>query len=178
VGYETTGAAGYVDSLRSRAQELGIAERLTFAGTLATRNELISLCGRHDVGLALMPLESGDLNLGSMAGASNKPYDYLACGLALLVSSRADWEQMFVRPGFGLSCDPASADSVADALNTFAAQPAATRTMGERGRQRVIEEWNYEHQFRPVMDLLGGSGRSPSGSSARTHADWKPKAIR
>jgi len=177
VGYETVGATGYVDSLRARARELGIDERLKLTGTLATRSELIALCGRHDVGLALMPLESGDPNVGSMAGASNKPYDYLACGLALLVSSRADWEQMFVKPGFGLSCDPLSAESVTDALNTFAAQPATTRTMGERGRQRVIEEWNYEHQFRPVMDMLGGSG-NPSGSLALRQAGWKAKAIR
>ena len=178
VGYETVGAKGYVESLRARARELGIAERLKIAGILATRSELISICGRHDVGLALMPLESGDLNVGSMAGASNKPYEYLACGLALLVSSRADWEEMFVKPGFGLSCDPSSAESVAHALNTFAAQPATTRTMGERGRQRVIEEWNYEHQFRPVMDVLGGSGRNPSESLARTQAGWKAGAIR
>ena len=131
VGYETVGAKGYVDLLRARAGELGLGERLEFAGTLPTRAELISMCGRHDVGLALMPLESDDLNMGSMAGASNKPYDYLACGLALLVSSRPDWEQMFVEPGFGFSCNPSSVQSVADALSAFAAEPETTRTMGE-----------------------------------------------
>jgi spore maturation protein CgeB len=116
--------------------------------------------------------------MGSMAGASNKPYDYLACGLALLVSSRPDWEQMFVEPGFGFSCDPSSAKSVADALNAFAAQPETTRTMGERGRQRVIGEWNYEQQFRPVLDLLGGSGRNAADSVSQTQTGWKAKAIR
>lgn len=178
VGYETVGAAGYVDLLRARAGELGIGDRLKIAGTLPTRRELISMCARHDVGLALMPLESDDLNMGSMAGASNKPYDYLACGLALLVSSREDWEQMFVKPGFGLSCDPSSAQSVADALTTFTAQPETTRTMGERGRQRVIGEWNYEQQFRPVLDLLGGSGRNAADSVSQAQTGWKAKAIR
>jgi glycosyltransferase involved in cell wall biosynthesis len=178
VGYETVGAEGHIESLRARATELGIGERLNIAGTLATRSELISMCGRHDVGLALMPLGNGDLNMESMAGASNKPYDYLACGLALIVSNSADWEQMFVKPGFGLSCDPSSAESVAGVLNTFATQPVATRTMGERGRQRVIDEWNYERQFRPVLDLLSRSGRNASDSVAQTQAGWKEKAIR
>jgi glycosyltransferase involved in cell wall biosynthesis len=178
VGYETVGAKGYVDLLRARAMELGIGRRLEFAGTLPTRGELISMCARHDVGLALMPLQSDDPNMGSMAGASNKPYDYLACGLALLVSSRPDWEQMFVEPGFGLSCDSASAASLADAFNIFVSQPATTRTMGERGRQRVIGEWNYEQQFRPVMDLLSGSGRNASDSVSQTQTGWKAKAIR
>src|SRR5580693_8304535 len=74
---------------------------------------------------------------------------------------------------FGLSCDPSSAESVAGVLNTFATQPVATRTMGERGRQRVIDEWNYERQFRPVLDLLSRSGRNASDSVAQTQAGWK-----
>jgi spore maturation protein CgeB len=125
-----------------------------------------------------MPLETDDLNMESMAGASNKPYDYLACGLALLVSSRTDWEEMFVKPGFGLSCDPSSTKSLADAFNAFAAHPETTRAMGERGRQRVIGEWNYEQQFGPVLDLLGGSGRNASDSVSQAQTDWKAKAIR
>jgi glycosyltransferase involved in cell wall biosynthesis len=178
VGYETVGAKGYVDAIQKRARELGIAERLRIVGTLATRAELISTCRLHDVGLSLMPLESNDPNMGSMAGASNKPYDYLACGLALLVSSRDDWQEMFVKPGYGLSCNPSSPESVAASLGMFAAQPEMARTMGERGRQRVMEEWNYEHQFRPVLELLGGSGQTPSKAFPRTAADWKSKAIR
>ncbi len=178
VGYETVGAAGYVDTLRARAVDLGIGDRLKIVGTLATRGELISMCGRHDVGLALMPLESDDLNMGSMAGASNKPYDYLACGLALLVSSRPDWEQMFVKPGFGISCDPSSPASLADAFKRFAMQPETTRNMGERGRQRVIEEWNYERQFRPVLDLLCRSGRNVPDSVEQANTSLRTKAIR
>jgi glycosyltransferase involved in cell wall biosynthesis len=178
VGYETTGSRGYVEALRKRAAELGVGDRLKILGTLATRRELISTCRSHDVGLALMPLESRDPNLGSMAGASNKPFDYLACGLALLVSSLPDWQEMFVTPGYGLSCNPSSAESVAATVRTFAAQPETIRSMGARGRQRVIDEWNYEHQFRPVLELLGGGGRTPSEAFPGTAAEWKAKAIR
>jgi hypothetical protein len=28
--------------------------------------------------------------------------------------------------------------------------------MGERGRQRILKDWNYERQFQPVLDLLNG----------------------
>ena len=51
---------------------------------------------RAHVGLALMPLNSNDLNMRHMTGASNKPFDYMAAGLALLVSDLPDWRQMFV----------------------------------------------------------------------------------
>lgn len=178
VGYETVGAAGYVDLLRARARELGIDERMSFAGTLALRSELIAMCGRHDVGLALMPLETGDPNMESMAGASNKPFDYLACGLALVVSTLSDWEEMFVKPGYGLSCDPSSPESLAAALGIFAAQPEITRNMGERGRQRILREWNYDHQFQPVRERLAGPGPNASVELDRTRNAYRSEVIR
>ena len=178
VGYETVGAKGYVDLLQARAQELGIGERLNIVGTLATRRELISTCGSHDVGLALMPLESGDPNMESMAGASNKPFDYLACGLALLVSALPDWEEMFVKPGYGLSCDPSSPESLATALGILASQPETTRAMGESGRQRILRDWNYEHQFRPVRERLAGPGLDPAVELDPARNPYRPEAIR
>jgi hypothetical protein len=33
-------------------------------------------------------------------------------------------------------------------------QPAAVRMMGERGRQRVEDDWNYEYQFTKVFEHL------------------------
>ena len=70
-----------------------------------------------------------------MTGASNKPFDYLAYGLALLVSARPDWEEMFVRPDFGRTRDPFDADSIAEQLRWFLEHPLSTQAMGERGRQ-------------------------------------------
>src|SRR5579885_2085942 len=95
VGYETNGSKGYLDRLRARAAEIGIPERLNIVGTLPTREALMSVCREQDVGLALMPTAAQDLNLRTMEGASNKPFDYLACGLALVVSRLPEWEEMF-----------------------------------------------------------------------------------
>ncbi|HTA42764.1 MAG TPA: glycosyltransferase [Bryobacteraceae bacterium] len=164
VGYETLGTPGYIDQLRRKAEELGVGERLYVKGTLATREELMSVCRNHDVGFALMPASSGDLNLRTMAGASNKPFDYLACGLALLVSELPEWEQMFVQPGYGLACNPVSVDSLVAAISRFYEDAEEMRAMGERGRQRILREWNYEYQFRPVKDQLEGQ---PSGVAVK-----------
>jgi glycosyltransferase involved in cell wall biosynthesis len=155
VGYETVGSRGYLSVLLSRAAELGISRRLETLGALS-RDELMEVCGRHDAGFALMPMRSEDANLSAMTGASNKPFDYLACGLAVLVSQFPDWEEMFVRPGYGLSCDPSSPESIAAAAGRLYANPEETRAMGERGRQRILKDWNYERQFQPVLDLLNG----------------------
>jgi glycosyltransferase involved in cell wall biosynthesis len=154
VGYETAGSVGYMEALRRRAAGLGIEARLNLIGPLEGRREVMEVCRRHDVGLALMPLKSDDLNLRTMSGASNKPFDYLSGGLALLVSQLEDWQEMFVKPGYALACDPASTKSIEAALRWFAEHPDETRSMGEKGRQRILHEWNYEAQFRPALEMV------------------------
>lgn len=94
-----------------------------------------------------------------MTGASNKPFDCLACGLALLVSDLPDWREMYVTPGYGLTCDPDNPETIATALRWFLEHPDEMRAMGKRGRQRILEEWNYERQFLPVSEWLNGKTR-------------------
>jgi glycosyltransferase involved in cell wall biosynthesis len=151
-GYETAGHRGYVDRLRALAGQLGVADRVEWLGSAPTRAQLLGWCATADVGLALFPRESHQ----PMAGASNKPFDYLACGLALVVSDLPDWKALFVEPGYALACDPEDPDAIAAALRQFLEQPARARALGEAGRQRIRSEWNYETQFTPVLDLLEG----------------------
>jgi glycosyltransferase involved in cell wall biosynthesis len=155
IGYETVGHQGYIDLLKERARVLGISDRLDFLGTLPERKTLLSWCRKSDVGLALMPMGSVDINEQAMVGASNKPFDYLSCGLALLVSDLVDWRQMYVNSGCGLACDSADPQSIAAALQWFLDHLVEMRTMGELGRQKVETEWNYENQFYPLLREVG-----------------------
>lgn len=158
IGYETIGHQGYVERLKMAAREYGIAERIQFLGTIPGRDELLCWCSRSDVGLAFMPKASDDFNEQNMVGASNKPFDYLSCGLALLVSDLPDWRAMFVDSGCGLACDVDEPESIAAALGWFLAHPVEMRRMGEQGRQRIAAEWNYEQQFMPVFQRLNLHG--------------------
>ena len=156
IGYETTGHKGYVEELHSLAVQLGVSHRVEFVGTVPTRNELFARCREADVGLAFMPNRSHDINEQAMTGASNKPFDYLACGLALLVSDLPDWRALYVENNLALPVNPEDAASIAAALRWLLERPSEARKMGERGRQRILAEWNYEKQFRPVFELFNG----------------------
>jgi glycosyltransferase involved in cell wall biosynthesis len=101
-----------------------------------------------------MPKESDDINEQAMAGASNKPFDYLSCGMALLVSDLPDWRKIYVEAGYGLTCDPEEPESIATSLRWFLDQPVEMRAMGERGRRRIATEWNYETKFFPVLERI------------------------
>jgi glycosyltransferase involved in cell wall biosynthesis len=150
-GYETVGSLGYVDTLRGRATLLDVSHRVEFVGAIPHRDELLKLSRSCEVGLALMPRRTVDDSMQAMTGASNKPFDYLACGLAVLVSDLPDWCEMFVKPQYGLCCDPADPASVATAVRYFYDNPRARREMAQRGRQKILAEWNYEVQFEKVL---------------------------
>ena len=152
-GYETVGAAGYPQELKELAVSLGIGHRVEFRGPLS-RWQLMQSNDDAQIGLALTPMKTADANFLGMTGASNKAFDYMAAGLALIVSDLPEWRETFVSPGFGLACNPSDAQSLAAAIGRLAANPAECFRMGEAGRVQIRDRWNYETQFQPVLDLL------------------------
>ncbi len=154
IGYETVGYRGYVQQILAQANRLGLGHRVEYLGTIPERNALLEWCRRCDVGLAFMPKKTDDVNEQHMVGASNKPFDYLSSGLALLVSDLQEWRATYVEAGYALSCDPENPESIAAALRWFFEHPDEMRAMGERGRRKVATEWNYETQFGPVLSLM------------------------
>jgi len=154
VGYETVGHRGYVATLRAMAAARGLDQRVHFVGTVVSRHEVMVSSRECHVGLAFLPKSSHDLTDETMVGASNKPFDYMASGLALLVSNLPRWRATFVENGYGLVCDSDDPKSIADALRWFDEHREAMARMGERGQHRVLDDWNYEVQFAPLMATL------------------------
>jgi glycosyltransferase involved in cell wall biosynthesis len=162
VGYETLGHAGYGAELRRLSDELGIQDDVRLLGAMP-RQRLLETAREADVGLSIIG-GSEDPNLLTLVGASNKPFDYMACGLALLVANRPEWREMYVDPGYGMACDPESPAAVAAILRRFLDDREETRAMGERGRRRITEDWNYETQFDQVLRDLVSCQRSETYS--------------
>ena len=152
IGYETIGAQGYIDHLVSLSRQMNCAERFHVRAAVS-RFELWRHVREHDVGCGFVPRGSGDANLSAMIGASNKVYDYLAAGLALMTSRLPDWEAEYT--AYGRPADPNDPKDVAAAWNWFLERPDETRSFGEAGRRRILDDWNYERQFEPIRSLLG-----------------------
>jgi glycosyltransferase involved in cell wall biosynthesis len=165
-GYETAGSRGYVGELLARAHQLGIGARVRFLGAIPER-DLARVSAESDIGLALMPVETRDENMRHMAGASNKVFEYLAHGMTPLVSDLAEWVSTFVAPGYAIACDPRDVRSIASTLSWAAAHRSALAAMGERGRARLLADWNYETQFAPVMSAMRGAAECTPSSAPR-----------
>jgi glycosyltransferase involved in cell wall biosynthesis len=151
VGYEAPGAEGYLEHLMARGIVREDTRLLEYHGPISRGKELLSHAASAHLGLAFMPLSDVDVNMQHMTGASNKVFDYMASGLPLLVSDLPDWNRLFVDTGYGRACDPMDSASVRSAILWFLDNPEECIRMGERARNKIMCEWNYDTAFQPIL---------------------------
>ena len=154
IGYETSGYKGYINELLSYSEKLNIRKNIQYLGTIPIRSELLKICTQCDIGLSLIPLKSNNINLSNMLGASNKPFDYLSCGISIIIPNLSDWVDQFVSQGCAKSCDPNDSKNIAECLKWFFINKQKSKEMGIKGRNKIISDWNYEKQFEPVLNIL------------------------
>jgi glycosyltransferase involved in cell wall biosynthesis len=153
VGYQTIGAPRHVDELSAAARAAGVAHRVEFRGPVDRTTLMETELSSCDIGIATINTGAADESLRTMAGASNKAFDYMARGLPFLVNPEASWREMFVSPGYAVACDPSDPASIASAVVPLM-DHARRYDIGERARSRILSEWNYEQQFAPVLTAM------------------------
>ena len=150
-GYETASGSGYIARLVREFGDIEHGGIVEYVGQVA-RSALLTAAADTHVGLALIPSGTNNVNLVHMTGASNKPFDYMAAGLPLIVSDLPDWKRMFVEPRYALAADACSVDSIEEAFRRFFEDPALRAEMSARNRARIAEDWNYDTAFRPMVN--------------------------
>jgi glycosyltransferase involved in cell wall biosynthesis len=161
VGYETVGSVGYLRELTAIAANSGASGAVEVLGTIPFRSDLLRNASTAHVGIVLMPKQSRDINMEHMVGASNKAFDYMACGLPLLVTNSPDWLDNFVRPGYARACDPTDPDSIETELRWYLEHPAERRAMGELAREKIRHAWNYDTVFAGVLAQIESFADDP-----------------
>jgi len=154
VGYTTVGAENYDGVLKENAAKLGIEDQLHVLGALKERSDVIEECRKHDVGLVLFTGENWQDYASEMAGASNKPFDYLSQGLAVIVPDNPEWQRLYVDRGCAMAVDVEDVDALAKLFDWLAEHPEEIKTMGSQGRGLIEQEWIYETQFQPVLEWI------------------------
>ena len=153
-GYEAPSSEGYMTALEQRWGRCAEGGLIDWVGPLPYRRQLLEQASRCHIGLALMPMASNDINVAHMAGASNKAFDYMAAGMALVVSDLPDWRDLFVERGHAVVCDPRNVDSVEAALRRLIDQPKERARMAGLSRRQIEQFWHYEAFFSPIVAEL------------------------
>lgn len=91
-----------------------------------------------------------------------KFFEYMASGIPILCSDFPVWRDLVLGNDCGLCVDPENPAAIAHAISWLRDHAAEARAMGRRGRQAVLERYNWESQGRKLLafydDLLGDGG--------------------
>jgi glycosyltransferase involved in cell wall biosynthesis len=151
-----------VPAAQAHARARGVSERILWR-SLLPYHEVATVCRVATLGVLITP--GTDYNLRHLAGASNKVFEYMACGLPVLVPSTAGWDALIEAPGHGEVCrDPSPAALGAQIARILDDQPRRA-LVSARNRQAFLDRYNYEAQFEPVARVLEDGCRPPLRAS-------------
>jgi glycosyltransferase involved in cell wall biosynthesis len=165
VGYPNYEDRDYPDAIQTADEGRGV---LRYHGALPQRGDLFRVMDECEAAFCLMPMRSRYSGMEQMAGASNKPFDAMARGLAVVVSDIPDWKRLYLPGenhncgkeywisdvGYGIAINPECEESIRGGLEWMLGNREKLWEMGERGRQKIQKEWNYERMFAPVLTRL------------------------
>lgn len=92
----------------------------------------------------------------------NKLFEYMAAGLPVVASDFPLWRSIVERTGCGLLVDPLDTVAISHAMRWVVDHPVEARAMGARGRNAVVEEFNWESEV-GKLDTLYASVRANGG---------------
>ena len=153
-GYSTGISYDYGQWYLDEAKKRGLDNRVRYLGSLVDRVLLLAECSKASIGLAFMPKTTNDINMKHMVGASNKPFDYLICGLDVIITDRPEWNDFYVTRGLAISCNPDNKFSIVDAIEKYTCGGPEKLGRGKKVLDLLNSEWNYEFQFRDVYNKV------------------------
>jgi hypothetical protein len=87
------------------------------------------------------------------ASSTARPFELAACGAAI-VSNPYDGLERWLEPGSEVLV-VSDADEAVGVYRELLDDPAAAEAMGERARERVLDEHTYAHRARQLLELVG-----------------------
>ncbi|MGI8502020.1 MAG: glycosyltransferase [Hassallia sp.] len=112
-------------------------------------NKLPSHTWKASIGVCLY--KKIDINHQTMGTASNKIYEYAACGLPVIVSDQPNYREYLANETWVRFADPDDPHSIASAVQDILSDFGKYEEMCLAARQAFQEKYNYESAFSPLL---------------------------
>jgi glycosyltransferase involved in cell wall biosynthesis len=133
-------------------------ERVDYRGTIQ-RQEMIALLAGAGVALVLYRRADNYLSI-----RSNRFFEAMAAGLPVITSNFPEWIEAVEGIRCGLTVEPEDPQAIASAISYLLTHPADSAAMGKRGRQAVLDKFNWTKEKQKLLhlyqDVLNDSGRN------------------
>jgi glycosyltransferase involved in cell wall biosynthesis len=124
--------------------------RVRYLGWLK-RPEVAALLGKARCGIVtFLPIAN------HLESEPTKLFEYMSAGLPVIASNFAHWELLVRANGFGLLVDPHDPRAIADALRWVVQHPEEAESMGRRGQQAVVTQYNWDAELKKLVALYEG----------------------
>lgn len=139
------GSGSMTDEYKALVSELGINEKVTFAGRI--RHEMIPVYHKTlDISVNPSTLESESFGVSVVeAMAMKKP---------VIVSEIGGLKEVVRDNITGLYVKPKDTDSIVSAVQRFIDDPALRSELGEKARAHVVREYDWNHIITKVIDEI------------------------
>ncbi|MFH0794521.1 MAG: glycosyltransferase, partial [bacterium] len=136
--------------------------------------ELLPLYYRQaDLGLSM-----DGVNYETIFGARNRINNMMALGLAVATSRGTEISRVLEKEKLGLTFEPANAVALAQALAGAFGARGTLKSLGERGRQFVLEHWSPHRTTKPLQAWAERPSLAPDNAERRRRAPDQPDLLR
>jgi phosphatidylinositol alpha-1,6-mannosyltransferase len=150
VVYLIAGSGPYQGELEKLASDLGVQDRVVFAGRVADEDlpDLYALCDVF-VMVSRARIEENDVEgFGIVLLEAN------ACGKPAIGGRSGGIPDALADQVTGLLVDPSSADETSEALARVLTDHELAKRLGEQGRARVLNEFQWEQVGTNLLEIL------------------------
>lgn len=131
--------------------DIGVADRLQLVGRMPREAFLRSL-SRYSVGLVLFwPTPNAQV------GLPNKLFEYMACGLPVVVPDLPNQREVVEQTGCGTWCDTTDSRSIAAAISNILDDRDAGLAMGRKGREACETTYRADGDLPSLLQLYASS---------------------
>ncbi|MEO0870898.1 MAG: glycosyltransferase family 4 protein [Pseudomonadota bacterium] len=143
IQFVLVGAGPVLEELKAMTAQKGLADFITFTGR-APDQQLFEVLSTMDIGV-----NPDRVNAMNDKSTMNKIMEYMSLGKAMVQFDVT--EGRFSAREASLYAKPNDAQDLAEKIEGLIDDPVRRAAMGAYGRQRVVEELNWQHQIDPLL---------------------------
>ncbi|MCF7955131.1 MAG: glycosyltransferase family 4 protein [Phycisphaerae bacterium] len=136
------------EEFRQKCEKLPGWQHTRYFG-LVPMEEMYNYMSYADVGI--VPFLPRPHNLHSLP---NKPFEYMACSLPVVMSNIQFWQEMF--DGCAVFCNSEDPSDIAEKIDSLLSSPDDAKKLAEIGKKRVLEKYNWKSESKKLIQLYHG----------------------